>query len=159
VIIRVGDLQPEGMRIDRQLQIGPLGFEGDQEIGVSEARIEVHVTRHGEGLACAGRLFATALVPCSRCLEPFSLGVDRSFDVSYLPPPLPDPSEPELQIFREDLDVSYLGPEGGLEVEQLAAEQIYLEIPLKPLCSEDCKGLCPGCGANLNHESCTCRTA
>lgn len=159
MIIRVGDLHPEGMQIDRQLHIGPLGLGRDLAIDVSEARIDVHVTRHGEGLACTGRLHATALVPCSRCLDPYPMPVDRSFEVSYLPPPPPDPTEPELQIFRDDLDVSYLDPEGGLEVEQLAAEQIYLEIPLKPLCSAECRGLCPGCGANLNHESCTCKTA
>jgi uncharacterized protein len=159
LIIRVVDLQPEGVRIDRQLTLGPLGFEGDQEIDVSQVRLEAHVSRHGEGMACSGRLVAVAHVPCSRCLEPYAMPVDRSFQVSYLPPPLPDPTEPELQIFREDLDVSYLDAEGALTVEDLAAEQIYLEIPLKPLCSEECRGLCAGCGANLNHEPCTCRTA
>ena len=159
MIIRVVDLHPEGMRIDRQLTLGPLGFEGDQELDVSDARLEVHVTRHGEGMSCSGRLVALTHVPCSRCLEPYTMPVDRTFEVSYLPPPAPVPSEPELQIFRDDLDVSYLDAEGGLKVEDLAAEQIYLELPLKPLCSAECRGLCPGCGANLNHEPCTCRTA
>jgi uncharacterized protein len=41
----------------------------------------------------------------------------------------------------------------------MAAEQVYLEIPMKPLCSPECRGLCPRCGANLNTETCACRIA
>lgn len=159
MIIRAVDLPREGLRIDRGLQIGPLSLGGDLELGVRDATLEARLIRHGEGLACSGRLVATAMVPCSRCLEPYPLPVDRRFEVSYLPGPPPDPDEPEVQIHREDLDVSFLDEEGTLAVEDMAAEQIYLEIPMKPLCSEECRGLCPGCGRNLNLEPCACRTA
>ncbi|HKY34004.1 MAG TPA: DUF177 domain-containing protein [Candidatus Polarisedimenticolia bacterium] len=156
MIVRVGDLQPEGLSIDRSIQIGPLSMEGGLEIGVAEARLKALLTPDSEGLLCAGRIQATAMVPCSRCLEPYALHVDREFDLSYQPGPSAAAAEPEVQIAAEDLDVAYLDPEGILDVGNLAAEQIYLEIPMKPLCSPDCKGLCPGCGANLNTEPCTC---
>jgi uncharacterized protein len=44
-----------------------------------------------------------------------------------------------------------------IEVDQLVAEQIFLALPVKVLCREDCKGICPGCGANLNEEACLCK--
>ncbi|MGH9867580.1 MAG: YceD family protein [Candidatus Polarisedimenticolia bacterium] len=158
MIIRLADLQPEGARIDRKLHIGPLSFEKGLEIEVLEAALEGKVMLHETGMQCQGHLTARAMVPCARCLEPFPLDMDRLFEVSYLPGPPTGASEAEIQIFRDDLDVSYLGPEGGLDVDAMAAEQIYLEIPMKPLCRSDCKGLCSRCGANLNVEPCACRT-
>ena len=45
-----------------------------------------------------------------------------------------------------------------MDLEAIIREQIILMVPLKPLCREDCRGLCPNCGANLNLESCDCKT-
>ncbi len=44
-----------------------------------------------------------------------------------------------------------------VEVDQLVAEQIFLALPVKVLCTDNCKGICPGCGANLNEEACRCK--
>ncbi len=55
----------------------------------------------------------------------------------------------------DDLDLDYYTGE-TVDLESLLREQIILMMPLKPLCDEDCKGLCPRCGANLNREACTC---
>ena len=56
-----------------------------------------------------------------------------------------------------DLDLDYYTGE-SVDLESLLREQIILMMPLKPLCDENCKGLCPHCGANLNRETCTCST-
>ena len=71
----------------------------------------------------------------------------------------PAPSTPARQrgIDPEDLDLDYYTGE-IVDLESLLREQIILMMPLKPLCDETCKGLCPHCGANLNHETCTCAT-
>ena len=64
--------------------------------------------------------------------------------------------------FAEDQDELGTGEAGQLgevvDLESLLREQIILMLPLKPLCDENCKGLCPHCGANLNREKCTCKT-
>ena len=57
---------------------------------------------------------------------------------------------------REDLAYEFFDGE-VIEIDQLVAEQIFLTLPVKVLCSEECKGLCPGCGANLNDEACRCK--
>ena len=91
---------------------------------------------------------------CSRCLEPFRLTVDAAFDMRYLP--FSDAStDPEREVEEEDLGTSYYRDD-QIDLNQLLREQFYLALPMKPLCREDCKGLCAQCGTNLNVGSCDC---
>jgi len=160
LIIRADDLRPGGLQVDRALQIGPLSDLGGSEIGLTEAGLEARIQPWNGGLICKGRVRASVRIACARCLETCTLPVDREFEVVYRPaPPAAAPGEREMEIAPEDLNVGYLGPEKTLDLSALVAEQIYLELPMKPLCTADCRGLCPGCGANLNAETCTCRPA
>jgi uncharacterized protein len=62
----------------------------------------------------------------------------------------------EVDLDEEELDVVFL-EEPILDLEQLAIEQVALALPMRFVCSEECAGLCPRCGANLNEaDSCTC---
>ena len=91
---------------------------------------------------------------CSRCLEPFRLTVDAPFDMRYLP--FSEAStDPEREVEEEDLGTSYYRDD-QIDLNQLLREQFYLALPMKPLCREDCKGLCAQCGTNLNVGSCDC---
>jgi len=157
VLVRAGDLQPEGLQLDLRPDIDTLSYEGAIEIGVEQPVLTARVVPSRGGLKCSGRLEATARVPCSRCLEPYSLPVDRPFDLAYLPAPKQHGEEGmELQISRDEMDVAFLDDGDQLDMNVLAAEQVYLALPMKPLCSESCRGLCPGCGSNLNLEACRC---
>ncbi|TKB09097.1 DUF177 domain-containing protein [Desulforhopalus sp. IMCC35007] len=61
----------------------------------------------------------------------------------------------EIECPEDDLNTIYLlGPE--LDIDEVLREQAYLESPVRMLCGEDCRGICPGCGAQLNSESCRC---
>jgi uncharacterized protein len=66
------------------------------------------------------------------------------------------PKEGEKELEPDEIVCEFFDGE-VIEVDQLVAEQIFLALPVKVLCSEDCKGICPGCGANLNEEACRCR--
>jgi uncharacterized protein len=92
---------------------------------------------------------------CSRCLEPFRLPVDATFDQRYLPQ-AEATEEAETEVQDDDLETSYYRDE-AIDLDGLLREQFYLVLPMKPLCTEDCKGLCPQCGTNLNTGSCECR--
>lgn len=157
MIVRADDLRPEGLDVDLRLSLGPLEDPGGFGIDVEEVALTatIHPTR--KGLNCSGRLATTAWVPCSRCLEPYALPLDRRFDVVYERPGAAA-GEPGLdhQVPKDELDVSYLDAAGRLDLRELATEQIYLELPMKPLCSAECRGLCPACGANRNKEACRC---
>ena len=121
MIVRAGDLRPEGLPIDLSLEIGPLSYEGGLEIGVAQATLKALVQPSQRGLACTGRLVATAFVPCSRCLEPFAYSVDRDFDISFLPArAVEEPGDQDHQITSDDSNVSYLDQRGAFDVTDVA---------------------------------------
>lgn len=94
---------------------------------------------------------------CGRCLEAFDLPVVADVDLSYVPQPsgsgAPTPADVELQ--DEDLSTAYYH-EQVIDLGEMVREQFNLALPMRPLCTEDCKGLCPQCGTNRNHNACTC---
>ena len=157
MIVRAGDLHPAGLKIDLAVRAGLVNWEHGSEIEVTGGRLTAHVRPAPGGLTCSGQIVAKALIPCARCLLPYSLPVLREFDVRYVPAPRGDaPEHVEVHVQSEDLDIAYLNEEGEFDVEGLISEQIYLEIPMKPLCSAECRGLCPHCGSNRNNENCRC---
>ena len=113
------------------------------------------LAKHGQDILIRGSLEGSLGLSCGRCLEPFAAPVATEFELLLLPAPASEsPDEEELSARELDLDV-YTGE--TVDLEALVREQIILLVPLKPLCQEDCRGLCPGCGANLNRETCPCR--
>jgi uncharacterized protein len=95
---------------------------------------------------------------CSRCLEPFKLPVDREFDLRYLPAGAVEPEadeDDEAEVEDDDVAVTFYRDE-QIDLNELLREQFYLALPMKPLCSEGCKGICPQCGTNRNTAPCDC---
>ena len=94
---------------------------------------------------------------CVRCLEPFRLDVAEALDLLFLPPSAnvgpEDHGERELK--DEDMTVSFY-QDDAIDLSHLIREQLYLALPMKPICRADCAGLCPACGANLNLAPCSC---
>ena len=97
-----------------------------------------------------GRLEST----CSRCLKDFSLPVEHKFDIVLSPKP-PQASASTEELRPEDLGLSYYSGD-EINLEPLVREQVLLALPTRPLCAEDCRGLCDGCGLDLNDEDCRC---
>jgi uncharacterized protein len=91
---------------------------------------------------------------CSRCLEPFQLPVDVAFDLRFLPA-TEMATQDEREVQEDDFEISYYRDD-QIDLNELLREQFYLELPMKPLCVEGCRGLCPQCGTNLNTGTCTC---
>lgn len=92
---------------------------------------------------------------CARCLTNFEQDVEVSFVVFYSEAALGDEADDEIELAEQDLlSASYVGDE--IQVAQEIAEQLMMELPVKPLCDERCQGLCAGCGIDLNREECSC---
>ena len=102
----------------------------------------------------AGTVRTELELTCSRCLEPFRLPVAAAFDQRYLPQS-EAASEDETEVEEDDLETSYYRDD-QIDLDELLREQFYLVLPMKPLCADDCKGLCAQCGTNLNLETCGC---
>ncbi|MGC2197941.1 MAG: DUF177 domain-containing protein [Terriglobales bacterium] len=101
-----------------------------------------------------GELATRLELPCARCIEPVVEDVTRKFDLLYRPLGT-DAGHEELSVTVAEAEVGYYQGE-GLLLEDALREQVLLAIPLKVVCREDCKGLCPSCGKNRNTDPCSC---
>jgi uncharacterized protein len=99
--------------------------------------------------------FATQLeINCARCLDPVVRDVDKSFDLLYRPQGV-DAGAQEISVTQAEAEIGYYTG-SGLMLEDVLREQVLLAMPLKTVCREDCRGLCPLCGKNRNLEACSC---
>jgi uncharacterized protein len=102
----------------------------------------------------SGRVQTTLELPCSRCLEPFSWPVDETFDLRFQPRTA-ETVDPDRAIQEDDFSTAYYDDD-MIDLGELMREQFILSMPMKPLCTEACRGLCAQCGANLNQTPCDC---
>ena len=129
--------------------------EGAQEITlVRPVHVNLELIPEREQLKLSGNLQTTARLACSRCLQDFVLGLDETIGVVLLRS-LPEDAPEEIDLRPQDLDTEFYDGV-TIDVDLIVAEQIFLALPQKPLCQPECRGLCSGCGADLNHESCRC---
>jgi uncharacterized protein len=117
-------------------------------------RLALDVHKNRTEFRLVGQLSTVLELECGRCVEPFTLPVDAAFDVLYLPHSK-NVGEGEVEIEEDDLDTAFYRGE-VIDLGQFMREQLYLVLPMKPLCQEACRGLCPHCGTNLNQSACTC---
>jgi uncharacterized protein len=109
----------------------------------------------GEYIADGTVSFAADL-QCSRCVESYPFANTSPFHVRFRPRPEASEENEEVEITdKEELDVEFYS-ERAIPLRDLALEQIQLSIPMKPLCDENCLGLCPTCGANRTRQACSC---
>ncbi len=132
-------------------------FDGDGDAFAIAAPVTLafDVHRDKDQFRLAGRVTTMLELPCSRCLEPFAWPVDAAFDLRYRPQSA-NTGDEERELHDEDLSDAYYEDE-TIDLGQLMREQFLLALPMKPLCSEACQGLCPTCGTNLNRGACGCR--
>ena len=115
--------------------------------------LEIDIRKEKDHFQLTGKVQTTLELPCSRCLEPFTWPVDAAFDLRYQPKLEPAVAEREIQ--EDDLSTAFYEHD-EIDLEQLMREQFLLSLPMKPLCGDGCKGLCPVCGTNLNRAACAC---
>lgn len=149
--LTLADTQP--LQFEERVGL-PDGAGGEDVVSVEPVEIAGEVERVSRGYSAHGSVRGRATLRCVRCLGTLPFRYDESWDVELRPSSLA-PKDDEVQLNRGDLDVRFYDS-AELDVTELAAEQFELAVPLKPVCREDCKGLCPRCGANLNEGSCGC---
>lgn len=132
----------------------PHGCGGEDIVSPGEARVTGTLELASRGFLLHGSVEGESVLRCVRCLCEFTFPVRERFDLHLLPI-AGAPAEDEARLGRDDLEVRFYS-EPQVDLLDVAAEQIELALPIKPLCSKDCKGLCPQCGINLNQETCTC---
>lgn len=131
---------------------------GDEQVRLMEGtRVEGSALRKDERVEVRGKLKGMMEADCDRCLAPVALPAEVEFEVSFLPRAVEEESLTggEREIRGDEPDFSFY-EDGAVDVDELVREQLLLALPSRFRCGEDCKGLCPHCGADLNKESCAC---
>jgi len=162
MLLDIKELELRPLEFDEEFQPGciDLGGEVRQRTPLKTAgRAEVVEEHHGKhkiikDIRLRGRLSAGLELQCARCLEPVPQEVAREFELLYRPLGA-DAGRDELSVTDAEAEIGYYQGEGIL-LEDVLREQVLLALPLKITCRDECKGLCPHCGKNLNQEQCSC---
>lgn len=118
-----------------------------------EAPLAWNITASNTGgaLLLTGTIEGVAKTSCARCLDGFSIPLKGEIEGFYLLS-----SDEEAPEDMEDDEFEVLSEDNVIEIAPLLDAALLIELPLIPLCREDCKGLCPHCGIDLNEGECTC---
>ena len=143
----------QGGRLEATLPMGDLEWERGQEVPVGPVELTGTLTRVRRGYELEATLAGAVTLGCVRCLESFEHPLSFPFHLLFVGAERPQPGETQLQAGDCDL---YTHTEGKVDLAAVAREQVYLQLPLKPVCREGCRGLCPSCGEDLNRSTCRC---
>ncbi len=125
----------------------------DSVVTVDGAEVSLAIQKSGEEYFCQGTVTAEVVLECARCLKHYESEVHGKTDFVICS---------EVRTTEEDDvidDEDYVYPTGTdlrVDITEQVRQAIDLALPLKPLCSEDCQGLCSSCGQNLNEGDCAC---
>lgn len=165
LLISIIELEREPVEFDCRIESGEIDY-GAQVTQVGDlpvrGRAELLVEHRGPHESVEDIRFRASYsghfrAPCARCLEAVDCALDGNLDLVFRPLGA-DAGPADRSISTADTEIGYY-QNGSLRLEDVVREQVLLSLPARTLCREDCKGLCPGCGRNLNSEVCTCAAA
>ncbi len=159
LVVDVGRIPANGLIIDetfpREWLTNIPEFLGDGDTRINgDLKVAGKVTLEGGNLRLKGSIHYLLSTFCTRCGDPTEVPVSGDIELTLIPgeePELPDGSE----IGDDETGSAYFQGE-RVDLNPYFKEEAAIQIPVQALCRDDCKGLCPKCGANLNRESCSC---
>jgi len=143
-------LDEPGSSVDvaRDVDLEPMIGVGAEYTPTGPGHIEVSLMNSGDGIVAMGVVSGTFRTECSKCLEPFNLDITANVEALYL-------AEDQTDLIDADEDWEPLSGE-SVDLAPTLHSALQLSLPFAPLHDEDCAGICPGCGCDLNKESCDC---
>lgn len=149
----------EPVDLSHQFDVPGERLERSELLSLSPVFFSGRLRRAEPGFLLEGRLEFDGTVVCARCLKPVSFR--RAVAVSWVFAPAYERHQPasaadeEVELEAKDLDIVYYD-DFTVPFDPLIEEQLQLEIPMRVLCREECRGLCPMCGTDRNLAPCTC---
>lgn len=150
----VSQLLKEGVGSRRSYSLDET-FEALPEIGTTRVRGEITLTRIDKGIWVSGPIETNASGTCSRCLAPAEFPVRFRLDDEYLPTVDIDSGAP-IRVPNIEDGAFTLDSHHTLDLTEAVRQYVIINLPMKPLCRQNCAGLCSTCGANLNDHPCDC---
>lgn len=161
MLIRLEDIKEHGLALeisegaDRFPVLSQMEQGGEISFS-SPIHATMRVIRVHDMVEVDGRVETTVRLACSRCLKDFEASLSIPFALTFSRE-MPEVSEEgeEVELSAEEMGlISFEGEE--IDLRSSLQEQVVIALPLRPLCREVCKGLCPECGADLNERECEC---
>ena len=152
--ITLAELELHRVIASKEYAPGELDYRSAEFKQTSPLKIDVVAELVGAEIRIRGHLAARLQASCDRCLGTVDVPVDRDFDLFYRPLNA-IAKEEEVEIPAEELEIGFYSGD-GIELADVAMEQVILSVPMKVVCGTECRGLCPVCGANRNVVQCTC---
>jgi len=121
----------------------------------SDATVEGSAMRKGDEVRLRGKISAEVEVGCDRCVAAVRFPLEVEFDAAFIPREKAADVTENVELMTDDMGLATFDG-GAVDLDDLVREQILLAIPSRRLCREDCKGLCPECGTDLNAGACSC---
>ncbi len=161
LVFNVAQLLKERVGSTRKFHFDTPNLVLDEEPGEGDVlharrvRGDVKVTRLSDSLLVQGDIDADVLLECSRCLVAFARPVDARLEEQYLPTVDVETGAPVRREEYEENDQAFeIDPNHLMDLTEPVRQALLVALPMKPLHSEDCKGICLQCGANLNEVDC-----
>jgi uncharacterized protein len=159
LLLKVSEIPSEGREIDTPLSTADLHLEAEDSFSFLGGHLRCLVEPgEDDAVHVRGPLEAQLRMQCGRCLEPYDHPIRQELDLYYMahqPESGGPEEEDEVELADHDMVVAYYDRD-RLDLGETVREQLLLGVPLKRLCREDCRGLCPTCGQNLNTARCDC---
>ena len=153
------ETSPDSGLIAVKADAAEIDLHGDEFFFEGPVLVELHLNRNGEIVYIALTARATLVLHCARCLESFRQDIEGSvsFVVQRLKLGETVPETIEKGEARDENNLIFIKyNERSMDVTDFVRDSVLLSIPLKPICDEQCKGLCPVCGQNKNERDCGC---
>jgi uncharacterized protein len=159
---KVSELEREPIEFDLELGVGAVDFgEEAEQVGAMATAGQAEVLHEHRGpkdivadIRLRGNFSGKFQVPCARCVEPVEIPLAADFDLIFRPAAA-DSEATERSITAPETEIGYYQND-SLLLEDVLREQVLLSLPVRTLCKDDCKGLCPRCGQNRNSQACSC---
>lgn len=157
MILDFSKLEQETFHLEHSFAPGEVDFDYKGYSLAEPVELLVDATKNSrDEVGLHGRVTGKVRVSCDRCDTVFDYPVDTPFDLYFIPASR-EMDEKEKELDADELDECYY-TDPRLDLGEVVNEQLILSLPIKVLCREDCLGLCPRCGGNLNVQACSCDT-
>ena len=155
MIIKIANIPREGLPVDIMVPPGSIDTSDINEGVPEHIHFKGEIAMVNRRYFVSGKILSPWKLTCARCLKSFTWNLDTAFR-TILTASITEDAPKSRRMNDEMLDESIL--EGDeIDLGQILREQMILHLPMKPICSDQCRGLCPECGRDLNEGNCECK--
>lgn len=164
MLIDISDIGPDGLAITGEVPVEAITVDNGLAVMVSPVDLDARFQTSRRGVDLYARLRTRVTLTCVRCLARFETPISREFRLTFVRRSGDEPTRAVQRTSPDgaggDGDADLYPLEGGtVDLAEVVREQVDLDLPMKPVCRDDCRGLCAQCGTDLNEKPCRCPEA